>query len=248
MLDNGSISALSSGPTTYVIGIRNGEGSRWTYSSSTGFSVATAFPAINGNPGQPWSTNDLGDAFGESGGDAAIWKLDGTVITIPNVNPSLYTHVEARDVNNSGDAALSYMDGYTVTPDRGYLRTADGVMLELTPLAGHTSTYARGVSEQIGGKLYVAGISDDDNGHYNAIRWTVDVATHSVVATEVGASGTYSMAISNDGMVVGVISGSSTGGFFWKRGEALDVNSRGEVAGYKNVTIKGRSENRATIW
>jgi hypothetical protein len=162
-------------------------------------------------------------------------------------------------VNNSGDAAVTFI-GESGRPDRGYLRTADGILTEFSPLAGHRSTYARGVSEQIGGKLYVAGISDDDNGRYNAVRWTVDVATRAVTAIEVGGAGTYCVAMANDGAAVGVISGSNTSGFVWKRGGTITAlkppkgSGSGRVWG---VSSNGRhisgdarfgSYRRAVLW
>lgn len=248
---SGGVYALSGGPATYVVGFNN-TGLRWTYSPAAGFSSPTALPA------RPRAVNDFGDAAIEDGGNAAIVKLDGTIVTIANPNPSLFPFVESRDINNSGDVVVSYQDGYQATPDRGYLRTSDGTMIEFTPLAGHNSTYVRGVSERIDGKIYVAGISDDDNSHYNAIRWAVDVATKSIVATEIGAAGTYSSAMSDDGMIVGVIGSSSA--FAWKRGGSLTALKAPKGVGSTRpygVSGNGRyiagagmkgTLNRAVLW
>ncbi|HEX6574869.1 MAG TPA: hypothetical protein VF042_07835 [Gemmatimonadaceae bacterium] len=209
---NAAIRALSGG---YVVGYTDGSGQRWTYSVAGGFSAAAALAV------SPRNVNDLGDAVGETADGAGIVQLDGTVITVPNPDPSLYAFTEARDINNPGDIVISYLDSYSPTPDRGYLRMADGTMIEFNPLAGHNSTYVRGVSQRIDGKIYVAGMSDDDNGKYNAVRWTVDVATHAITATEVGSAGTYSVAMTDDGTVVGVIAGSNTSAFVWKRGGSI---------------------------
>jgi len=215
MLDNGGMRAVSGGSTTYVIGTLSNTGSRRTYSTASGFSEPTPLA------GYARAVNELGDAVGETAEGAAIMKIDGSTIVIPNPDPSAYPYVEARDINNAGDIVISYQDGYQATPDRGHLRTAEGVTIEFAPLSGHNSTYVRGLSQRIAGKLYVAGISDDDNGHYNAIRWTVDLATNAIVATEVGSAGSYKSGMSDDGMVIGTTTGSSAGAFVWKRGESM---------------------------
>ena len=213
-LPNALINALSSGSTTDVVGW-DVQGEKWAYSVSSGFSAPTALP------GYPRAVNDLGHVAGETSGGASIIMPDGSVITQANPDPAMYSSTEARDINNSDDIVIIYQDNYVTTPDRGYLRLADGTMIEFAPLAGHVSTYARGVSERIDGKVYVAGISDDDNGNYNAVRWTVDVATHAIVGTEVGGASSYSTAMSDDGMIVGAIYGSTATPFVWKRGGAI---------------------------
>jgi hypothetical protein len=225
---------ISNGAAAYVVGY-NGNGARWTYSLSTGFSAGAVLPGI------PAAVNDLGNAVGVTPDGAAIMRVDGTTITQANPNPSAFTNTQAEEINSSDDIVITYQDSYAATPDRGYLRTADGVMIEFSPLAGHNSTYVRGVSDRIDGKIYVAGISDDDNGKFNAIRWTVDVATHSITSTEVGAPGTYSVGMSGDGMVVGVISGQNATPFVWKRGGS--VTALKAPKGLSNAVPRGVSAN-----
>ena len=95
-------------------------------------------------------------------------------------------------------------------------------MTELPPLAGHVSTIARGVSDVIAGSIYVAGTSDDRNGNYRAVRWTIDVASHSITATQVLADRSYSSAMADDGTIAGDISANSgTTGFVWKTSNSL---------------------------
>jgi len=217
-IDN--VFGINSSTPTQVIGFTNNEIVKWTYTTSTGFSSPTSI-----GPGFPRAINDLGDITGSTGGsnsDAIIWNNDGSVLTISNPNPSLFARGEGRDISNSGDVALTFW-GVTGSPDRGYLRTADGTLMSFSPLAGHRSTYAYGVSDRINGNIYVAGISDNDNGGFNAVRWTVDAATHAVIATEVGSASSASIAMSDSGTISGNIYTTNTSAFVWKRGEGLTL-------------------------
>ena len=220
-LDSGIIRAISSGSPTYVM-TSTPRGYLHTFSAASGFSAPLILGPINEHTGNAGAVNDLGVSAGAVGwydgtqgvNEAAVWNADGTGFSIPN--PGSFAYGEARDINNSGDIAIEY-NGRSVIPDRGYLRTADGTMIEFLPLAGHRSTYVRGVSERINGKIYVAGISDDDNGRYSTVRWAVDAVNGGITA-EIGQAQSYSMAMADDGAIVGVISGASTSGFIWKRG------------------------------
>lgn len=201
LLDSGGIRALSGGPTVHVIGFRS-TGVRWTYSTATGFS-----PGVE-TPGYGYAVNDAGDVVAVGAAAAEIWNSDGTTEAIATPDPSAYSYVEPRDINSSRDAAISYFGG-SGRPDRGYIRIADGVMIELQPLSNHRSTYVRGVSDRINGKIYAGGTSDDDNGKFNAVRWTIDLATHAITRTVVGPSSTNSLAMADDGTLAGNFEGTS---------------------------------------
>jgi hypothetical protein len=262
-LDSGIIRAISGGSPTYVM-TSVPRGLLHTFSTAGGFSAPLLLDPINEHTGNARAVNDLGVSAGAVGwydgtqgrNEAAIWNPDGTGSSIPN--PGSYAYGEARDINNSGDAVIEY-NGRNVIPDRGYLRTTEGAMIELLPLPGHRSTYARGVSERINGMIYVAGISDDDNGRYSTIRWAVDVVSGAVTA-EIGQAQSYSMAMTDDGSIVGVISGASTSGFIWKRGSATTAlktpkgSGNGRVWGvsgdgrYIAGDAKFGSYRRAVLW
>jgi len=256
-LDSGVINGISGGATTYVAGAIS-TAVRWTYSTSTGFSAPTALPHINGLSERGLAVNDLGDVAGGSG-QAGIWLANGTNIEVTNPNTALYRQSEARDINNSTDAAISFL-GTIGNPDRGYARMADGTMIELPPLSAQRSTYADGVSERIAGRIYVAGTSDDDNGKYNAVRWTIDVATHSIVETAVVPALSYSKAMADDGTLAGIQAGSNSAPFVWKVGGAVAIlkTPKGSTSGrvweisgnghYVAGDAKFGSYRRAILW
>jgi hypothetical protein len=152
--------------------------------------------------------NDAGDVGGLGASSAEIWNSDGTTEAIANPNPSAYSNVEPRDINSSRDVAVSNYGG-SGRPDRGYIRTADGIMIELPPLANHRSTYVRGVSNRTNGIIYAGGTSDDDNGHFNLVRWTIDLASHAITRTVVGPSSTIGLAMADDGTLAGNFEGSA---------------------------------------
>jgi hypothetical protein len=220
-ISDASIYGINNNVPTQMAGIFNSDVVRWTYSTSGGFSSPSAVGS-----GIPRNINDAGDIIGTtngSTGDAVIWKYDGNIVTIANPDPLLFARGDGRDVNSSGDAAITFWGGVTRNPDRGCVRTADGSLVIFAPLPGHRSTYAYGVSERINGKIYVAGISDNDNGSFNAVRWTVDAVTHAVIATETGSASSASVAMSDDGMIAGIIYTTNTSAFVWKRGESITV-------------------------
>ena len=268
--NSGTLSGMSNGQTAFVLSGRT----RWTFSPSTGFSNPLALDSLYGYAAGAGAVNELGMATGSvsyaiaggSSSDAVIWNADGTGIAIPNPKPDSIRMGGGRDINNAGDVVISYYGALNpgvgmARPDLGYIRTADGAMIELTPLAGHRSTYAYGVSERIGGIIYVAGTSDDDTGgSYNAVRWTVDVGTHAVVAASVVPGLSYSEGIADNGTVVGMFAGSSQGGFVWPVGgsvQGLKTPKSGTSGRTWGISGNGRyiagdakfgSYRRAVLW
>src|SRR5687768_7385649 len=233
MFDAGPIKGLSNGSTTYVAGYAaSGEAvvpTIWTFSLASGFSLHGALDYSPGYGGSIEAVSDAAQATGgisfagasPAGGTSAgaIWNTDGTRIDIPNPDPATFEGVVGRAINNSGDVAIQMHDNSGL--HRGYLRTSDGTMIMLPPLVGHVSSLARGVSERIGHFLYVAGTSDDRNGNYRAVRWTVDVSSPGIVATQVRPERSYSIAMADDGTIAGDLSGAGTTAFVWETNNTL---------------------------
>jgi hypothetical protein len=228
--NNGALSGLSNGTTAFTLSART----RWTFNPSSGFTSPLTLDSLYGYSASARAVNELGMSTGSlsypveggSASDAVIWNADGTGIAIANPKPDSIRAGLGRDINNAGDIVISYTGALNpgvgmARPDRGYVRTADGVLIELLPLPNHRSTYAYGVSERNGGTVYVAGTSDDDNGSYNAVRWTIDVASHAVVGSSVAPGPSYSEAIADNGTFVGVLAGSSQSGFVWPVGGSV---------------------------
>ncbi len=219
LASGGNIRGIGSGSTVYLVGYVEPNSVRWSYSTSTGFSAPQPLAAIDGYTAIARAINDLGDVSGTvgygNGARAAIWNLDGSTVTIPNPGTTAWTSLAARDINNSGDVGVTYSGG-NVNPDRAYVRTSDGVMIELLPLPNHRSTYVRGVSDRIGGFVYAGGTSDDDNGRFNAVRWKIDLVTHTVTEIVVAYEGTNGLAMANDGTLAGNKEGNNGSAFVWK--------------------------------
>jgi hypothetical protein len=173
----------------------------WTFDSVTGFSAPTVLDYAPASGGTVQAVSDAGQAAGNVQG-GIIWNTDGTRVGIPNPDPSVFEYTSVRDINNSGDVAL-YMHDNDRNHHRAYLRTADGVLIQLPPIGGHVSSTARGVSEIVNGLVYVAGTTDDRQGNYRAVRWTIDVASHVITATTVRPDRSYSTGMSDDGTITG---------------------------------------------
>lgn len=234
---NQVVLAISSGATTYLVGSSNGAGTygsapaRWTFDLATGLSAPSTLDYSGAAGGSAHAVNDIGDAAGTigytgGGGDVAIWKIDGTRFLVPNVNPALYEGSKPNDINSVGDVVIQFHDNTPPQLHRGYLRIASGTLVELPPLTGHVSTLVRGVSEPVSGKVYVAGTSDDKNGNYRAVRWTVDRTTGAITPPEAMPERSYSTAMADDGTIAGDISANSgTTPFVWKLTGVTKLNT-----------------------
>ena len=213
MFTGGVINSIGNAAVTRVGGGNGTVPMVWTFDPSTGFSAGTELDYSGALSGTVQVVNEAGDAAGSVGSDAAIWKADGTRIVIPNVNAAVFEGGSVRDINNSGHAVIQYHDNSGL--HRGYVRTADGAMIEL-PVYSEYSSLVRGVSEVIDGKILVAGTVDERNGTYRAVKWTVDPAARWVMSRHSLADRSYSNAMADDGTIVGDISGSaSTTAFVW---------------------------------
>ena len=215
--------SIGGGATAFVgTTIGGAEPARWTFTPSGGFSNRVPLDTVGGYGGGPFSFNAAGDAIG---GGVVIWKVDGTTIAVSNPDPSSYYSSQGKDINESGDAVMNYYGIYTpgvsVLPDRGYLRLADGSMIAIPPLGGDRSTYVYGVSERIDGLVYVAAVSDRDDGYFKAMRVAIDVASHAIVGVEIGSAQTTPEGMSDDGTIAGTIHNNSLSAYVWKRGGAM---------------------------
>ncbi|HVF40979.1 MAG TPA: hypothetical protein VM939_13850 [Gemmatimonadaceae bacterium] len=258
--------AISNGTTAFLAGstVPN-NAARLTFNPATGFSAPTVLDNLGGYMGQGQAVNDVGDvsgwiAYSVPGGytyDAVIWKMDGTTTKAVNPNPAMYPRLEARDINNSGHTII-HCEG--PGPERGYVRMVDGTMIELPPLAGHVSTLVAAMSEVNFGKMYVVGNSSDDAGNYTSVRWTIDVATSSILTTLSRTDRSTASGIGDDGTVVGTIQGvGNTQGYLWRQEWFMNLrppsggtSSRGRAISSDGRFILGDakhgSNTRAALW
>ena len=221
IFEGGPIYDLSNGLTSYVASpVSAADGNFlpaiWTFNPSTGFAGPAYLDFSPGSGGYVQLVNEAGQAAGITSEGGSFWATDGTRTSIPNPDPSVFESTVMRDLNNRGDIAI-FMADNNLNHHRGYLRTAEGAMILLPPLAGHVSSIARGVSELINGVVYVAGTSDDRQGNYRAVRWTVDVSTHAIIATQVRSERSYSTDMADDGTIAGDLAASAgTTPFVWR--------------------------------
>jgi hypothetical protein len=188
----------------------------WTFSESAGFSGPEILDYSPGNGGTAQVVNNVGQTAGTTQSGGAVWNADGTRTEVPNPDPSLFESTQMRDINSRADIAITMWDNDR-NHHRGYVRLADGAMILLPPVGAHVSSLARGVSEVVDGKLFVAGTTDDRQGNYRAVRWTVDIAAQAIVATQVRSDRSYSMDMADDGTITGDLAATSgTTAFVWR--------------------------------
>ena len=252
-----SVKGFSAGTTPYVAG---GLESRWTYSPSTGL-VNEVLTGVAGE-----AVNELGDVAGTASTavdgrfvpHAAIWKADGTRILATEYD-SVVRYAAARDINNSGDVVIQMQRGpYNIY--NSFVRLADGTMIPLPSLPGHTSVLVRGISERIGNTLYAGGTSDDRSSNYRPVRWTIDLSTFTVAATMSLSERGTGDAMTDDGTIAGeFISTSSSTGFVWthstttklsvpKGGGSSRVWSISNDGKYVGGDAKFGSYRKAVLW
>ena len=218
--EGGPIYDLSNGASTYIGTAASGTDGNflpalWIFNTSTSFSGPSILDYAPGSGGSVHAVGDAGQAAGTVTGGGAIWNTDGTRIDVANVDPAVFEAILAKDINNTGDALFEMHDN-TLNHNRAYLRTSDGTMILLPPLTGHVASRGSEVSEIVNGVLYVAGTSDDRQGNYRAVRWVVEVATRTLVATHSRSDRSSSSGIADDGTVVGDIAGGSNTPFVWR--------------------------------
>jgi uncharacterized membrane protein len=232
----------------------NSHPARWTIDpvagTATVFSLGSGFGFANG-------INDAGAAVGVSDQQPVIWDETGTptIVTPPVANT--FTSGEGRDINNAGIAVINFT-GPSFT--RTYLRINQDVMIELPPLAGDVSTFGRRVSEVTGTQVYVAGTSYQSDRAFHAMRWTVDLASNTIINTESRAETSSASDVSTSGAMSGALQGHQNDTpFLWrttglftlsvpKGGGSADASGISDNGNYVVGQAFFRLHRRALLW
>jgi len=173
---------------------------RWTIDTSVSPpSITYAF--VSASWGVVAGINDHGDMAGREGATPMIWRAGETETAISAPAGQAFETGTARDINNVGLVVLSF---YGQDYDRGFLRLANGTLVELPPQAGDVSSYAAGVSEVLAdGSVYVAGTTRKSESVFQPVRWTVDASSGEILSTwRIGDNGS-SGATSDEGDLAG---------------------------------------------
>jgi hypothetical protein len=195
---------ISNGSPAYVAGSANGLPVRWSLADPT---QPTLLPLEAGETnGQAKGVNNVGDAVGSAGANAAMWLADGT--RIPIATPAGFARVEGRGINDAGLAVFQFLTATSETggPDRGSVRLASGAMIQMAPLGADVASYVNDIGEVANGLVYVAGSTSSSAQVSRAVRWTVNAATGAIVATDILATtGGHGLAVSGAGGIAGFI-------------------------------------------
>ena len=216
------------------------------------------------------AVNDLGQAAGDhyffpddtgyQARTAAIWEVDGTIITLPHLPES--DRAWPRAINNSGHVVgASYFSG--ASPEAVLWIKIGGVYTVVDLGGDDYRGQAVWVSDVSGGLITVAGYSTDtESGESATTFWTVDVGAtppvvgmhrvpHELCLRDVNASGDV---VCNGELVWNWLGGSSSTlpGFDDRCGEPLGrrINDAGTVVGYRQVFVstgKGKSRGYCTV-
>jgi len=225
---NGDASGISNSSPRYVVG-RAGSSSqpvRWTIVGSTP-SEPTVLPILGDETfGTALGVNDAGAAVGWADSRAAMWSAAGERTSVPA--PVGFVRGEGRDINNAGLAVFVFFDGPTeIAVARGYVRLASGQLVELPPQPGDITTYANNLSEVVDNAVYVAGTTRAGQSVFRGVRWTVNVTTGAIVATDVRPENAHALDVSNSGATAGFLdagnSSLKTSGFLWRGSEFLSL-------------------------
>jgi len=223
--------AISNSSPLHVVGYSGAAGVptqplRWTISD--GVSSQPASLELGGaSYGSATGVNDAGEAVGYAGASAAIWSADGSLTAISP--PQGFAIGRGRDINNSGHAVFDFGPVSLNENARAYLRLASGALFELPPLAGDPTSHGTGISDVENNMVYISGYSEaprlSETGPVpsRAVRWTVDVNTGGIIATQVRQEDSYANGVSNAGGVVGVLRGRKAGPYLWRGTELLTL-------------------------
>lgn len=197
---------ISNGIPAYVAGSANGLPARWSLADPAQATLLprTADEVADTAFGHAGGVNDAGDAVGSVGRNAAMWLADGT--RIPIATPAGQFRGEGRGIDNAGVALFQFFTSPSGSGDRGYLRLTSGTLIPLPPVGADILTYVNDVSEVTNGLVYVSGstASSSSVSDSRAVRWTVDVATEAIVATDVRATaGSHGLGVSDAGGIAG---------------------------------------------
>ena len=170
---------------------------RWTIDASSSPPLL-AHQFLSADCGVAVGVNYSGDVVGKEGvlsfGTPVIWHAGGSRTVIDAPAGHAFDGGTARDINNAGLVAVSF---YGQDYDRGFVRLANGRLVELPPQPGDESSYAGGIGEvRADGSVYVAGTTRQSELVFHAVRWTVDASSGEILSTwridDNGSSGSTS--------------------------------------------------------
>jgi uncharacterized membrane protein len=216
--------ALSNGTPRYVTGQAASQPARWSIAGGVS-SQPTILQLGSAEFGAARGVNDAGATVGNAGVQAAVWDVDGNLVTLL---PAGFQRGEGRDINNAGHAVLVFTgpnsDGLGA---RAYFRRADGALLALPALPGDVSTYANGLSEVVGDEVYVAGSSEASVEVSRGVRWTINLTTATITDTRVRPEDSHALGVSDAGATAGFLEGPlhslASTAFFWRGSELLSL-------------------------
>jgi len=233
---SGNAEAISNGSPQYVVGFVGlpSQPVRWTIVSGAPSAPQNLAVLSDETGGAALGVNDAGAAVGVAFGNlfrrAAMWSDAGVQTTVEPPAGRGFVSGEGRDIDNAGHAVFVFFEGgINAEPARGFLRLASGNLVELTPLAGDVTTYANGLSEVQNNTVYIAGTSKASQFVFRAVRWTVDVTTGNILATEVRSENSHALAVSTDGATVGFLEANAARtprftAFLWRGNDLLALD------------------------
>ena len=231
--------AISNGSPQYVVGWAGPGPVRWTIVNGAPSAAENLALLSDEVSGYALGVNDAGAAVGAAfdtlpgqGRLAAMWSDAGVRTTVERPAGRGFVGGEGRDIDNAGHAVfVFFLQGGNLedAPARGFLRLASGNLVELLPLAGDVTTYANGLSEVQNNTVYIAGTSRTSQFVFRAVRWTVDVTTGAILATEVRSENSHALAVSTDGATVGFLEANAARtprftAFLWRGNNLLALN------------------------
>lgn len=229
--ENANATAISNGTTRYVVGYLGAPYSPVRWSMVGGQPSQPTYLGKGGaTTGSAWGVNDVGTAVGNVGNDAAIWDASGTLMIV--VAPQGFVIGRGRDINNSGDAAFTFSRpdagwnigglGFTV----GYLRLASGELIPLPPGTANGASQANSLTAVTNDLVTVAGTSYvvPFPSSPRATRWTVNTVSKTLISTEIRSEASQGFAVSDGGIVAGLLEGGRQAPFRWQGSVLLELN------------------------
>jgi uncharacterized membrane protein len=249
---------ISNGNPVYVVGDYaydgNSHPARWTVNPATGAATVTY---LSSGFGFADGVNDAGATIGWAGSDAVTWDANGTAEILAPPVANTFTSGLGRDINNAGYVLVNF-EGASYT--RTYLRAGNKQWIELPPQSGDISTFGRRVSEVSGTTVYVAGTSYRNDRSFHAMRWTVDVASNTIVKAESRSETSSSADVSFGGSVSGSLEGRFTNTpFIWRLSGLLTLrppkggtNAQASGINYSGNALVGQAlfggRQHAVLW
>lgn len=220
--------AISNGTTRYVAGRSGSSPARWTLVGNSA-GAPQLLDQGTATSGTARGVNDAGAAVGNVGASAAVWDAAGSLSLVSA--PAGFVSGEGRDIDNAGNGAFVFMrpePGWEGGLAVAYLRLASGQLVALPPLGGDIVTYANGVGPAGGNLVRVAGSSYSAPSTSRAVRWTVDVSTGAITATESRPDESHALAVADAGATAGFMEGPpnslKSNAFRWQGSTLLSLN------------------------